>query len=133
MAIKRYIKDDSAIFGDGITIPANTATLSSAIEIGAGGIAGAVSVVFQAKTACALADTKKITVYIASSATSGGTYITDATFVYTASGAKTFAIGEVIAELVIPRTANQFIKASIATDDATATGTVDIFASYNAR
>lgn len=130
---RRFIRDDSAVFHNGIAIPANTATLSSAVELGAGGQAGAIAVVFQAKTTIIIATSKIVTAYISSSTASGGTYVTDATFAKTASGTLTYNAGDVICELIIPRTSSDFVKASIGTDDTGATGTIDVFASFVAR
>lgn len=121
----------SGYFATGQTIPANTNADGDEGALKVAKTMQRLRVVLAAKTTIALADTKALTMKLKSCATEGGSYadIPGASQTYTASGAKTWAAGEEIMSIPIPHDEDggDFIKANVATTDAAATGTFDVF------
>ena len=129
------LKEALGYYNEGTTFPANTNT-DGDNNLQTGQTNGQLEIVVAAATACALADTQVATLTVTSSATEGGTFTEVASATYTASGAKTFAVDEVIVSLVIPTNdakVFEWTKVNVATDDAAATGTYNCFIRYLAN
>lgn len=109
------------------TVPANTTTTGGANLIG--GTNGQLEIIAVAKTAIAVADTKIITVKIAGSDTEGGSFTDVATlFGLTATGGSgAIPAGTVLGSYIITPENPLWYKAVAITDDAGATGTLDVY------
>jgi hypothetical protein len=124
--------DESAIYHKGVATPQNTTANGSVVRSGAGGQNGACEVVLTPATAIGLADTKTLTITVQDSA-DGTSFATVDSFVRTASGATTLPAGTPVWKFVLPETIREYTRVQIATTDAAATGTVDVFLKYLAR
>jgi len=129
--ITERLRDTNAIYFDGTTIPANTTTTSSRLLTTEGGNLGGMIVLVRAEAEITLADTKVMTLTVNDNAlVTGGTDTEVYTKTYTASGADiVFAIGDTIAEFILPRTVLEFTSVTVATTDALIAGTFDAFLS----
>ena len=119
--------DENAKFFEAETNVASAT--SSALRTGTGGQLGATKIVLRANENISLADTKVMTLAVSTSATESGTYTPIASSVVTASGATVFSAGAIIAEVVLPRTAGEFSKVTVSTDETTPSGKFDVFCS----
>lgn len=115
------------------TVPANTTTTGTANLIG--GTNGALELLVVAKTALTIADTKTITVKLTGSATQGGAFIAvDTVYTLTAAGGNgAITAGTVLGTYIVTPEDPLWIKAVATTDDATATGTLDVYIKHLAR
>lgn len=124
------------LFEAAMTFPANTsATATNPMRVGGANGNLAITVV-GADTDVLLADTKIFTLSYTEATTESGVYAAAnpaVSSVYTASGAYAPAVGIVMNRLVLPPDAGPWIKAVLATDDAAADGTVDVFLEYLAN
>lgn len=139
MAELKYVGPTLEVYGEefhsDITIPAATSTAGT-VEIACGGVMGALGVAVVANGDIAIADTKKVTLTIKTSETEGGTYTTAVTTqpVFTAAGAATFSDGEMIGKAaMVPEPSQMWWKVDVATDDAGATGKINVVPYYLPR
>ena len=125
------LKEALGYYNEGTTVPANTNTAGTN-KLQTGQTNGQLEITLSAATAIALADTKVVTLTVTSSATEGGTYTEVGSATYTASGATAFAVSDVITSIVIPTNDKvlEWTAVNVATDDAAATGTYDVFVRY---
>lgn len=124
--ISEEIKSAQDYILDGVTVPKNTSTTSSAKLVG--GTNGQIELVVNARTAIALADTKVLTVALTGSDTEGGSYTALRTlYTKTASGATTIAAGTELARYVFNSIDPLYVKAVVTTTDAAATGTIEAY------
>jgi hypothetical protein len=128
------LKEALGYYNKGTTIPQATNT-NGTTNLQTGQTNGQLEIVMSAATAIALADTKVITLTVTSSATVGGTFTEVGSATYTASGTTTFAVSDIITSIIIPTNDKvlEFTKVNVATDDAAATGTYDVFVRYVAN
>ncbi len=129
---------EDQIFELDMDIPVNTSA-TAATAVRATGAPGLLAITVTANdTDVALADTKKFTISILTSATEGGSYAAPE---YAPSLVRTFSAaydpdeGEVIASLIIPHgyldgETDKWVKAVITTDDAAAAGDINVFCEY---
>lgn len=129
--ITERLRDANAIYFDGATVPANTTTTSSRLLTTEGGNLGGMIILVRAEAEITLADTKAMTLTINDNAlVTGGTDTEVYTKTITASGADiVYAVGDTIAEFILPRTVLEFTSVTVATTDALITGTFDAFLS----
>lgn len=116
------------------TIPQNSSVAGNSGPIRAHNTMGGLELLAVAKTTLTLAATKSITITISDCDTETGTYVAlPQVFKATYASGKVFAADDLIGVLPLPSTCRQFVKVTIATDDAAATGTLDIFSGYLPR
>lgn len=109
------------------TVPVDTTTAGTANLVG--GTNGQLEIIAIAKTDITIADTKSITVKLAGSDTEGGSF-TDYANLYalTASGGNgAITAGTVLGSYIVTSENPLWAKAVVVTDDATATGTLDVY------
>ena len=125
------LRDANAIYFDGVAVPVNTTTTSSRLLTTEGGNLGGMIVLVRAEAEVTLADTKVMTITVNDNAlVTGGTDTQVCTKTHTASGADiVFAIGDTIAEFILPRTVLEFSSVTVTTDDTLIAGTFDAFLS----
>jgi|LGVF01.2.fsa_nt_gb hypothetical protein len=127
MAINKFseeIKSAQDWLYDGVTVPANTSTDSTAKQVG--GAQGALELVFIAKTDIVITDTKVVSLKLQGATTIDGSY-TDLVNLYsvTASGETTVTAGTELARYIVKPSDPMFQKAVITTDDTLVVGAVD--------
>lgn len=116
------------------TVPANTTVAGNAGPIKALSPMGGIEIVMVAKTDVVLATGKSLSLVPQDCDTQTGAYTDMAvTWKKTHAAAKTYKAGETIARLTLPSDTRAFVKARIVTDDAAATGSVDVFSTYLPR
>lgn len=131
---KKYITDKDSYFATAQTLPANTSAFGDEGAKFSPSDAGAIEIVVRAKTACALADTKKLYLELYTAASESGTYSLFSKLEITADGAQSWAVGDKILIFPVPTDLpNNWVKVKIGTDDAAASGTIDIFKHYVGR
>ena len=97
---------------------------------------GSIEVLAVVNEEITLADTKALTVKLQESSDNG---VADAyadlhtLYTKTSSGGDTIAAGTLLGRVLIPLTAEKYIKAVLVSDDAALTGKVDVFAVYVPR
>lgn len=125
--ISKDLKSAQDYLFEGTTVPANATTTGSANLVG--GTNGQLEIIAVAKTALAIADTKVITVKLTGSATEGGSFVdVDTLYTLTASGGDgAIVAGTVLGSYIITPDDPLWIKAVAITDDAGATGTLDVY------
>lgn len=110
------------------TLPDNT-SVDSTNEVKLGEVNGKLEIVIDSVAVSDLTDTKVLTVAIHAATTEGGSYAIIGTPVtYTASGGTGIPALTELGRFIIPTDAAAWIKAVITTDDATPTGTLNIYA-----
>lgn len=111
---------------NGATIPQNTTLTGSAVMVG--GTQAELEVVAIVNTDIVLADTKAITIKLTNGDTEGGSF-TDLVTLYsaTASGATTITVGTELGRYVVKPSDKLYAKAVATTNDATATGKIDVY------
>ncbi|MCP4339627.1 MAG: hypothetical protein GY799_12230 [Desulfobulbaceae bacterium] len=120
------LRDETSIYHDGATVPQNTSVDGSSSITGINGQSGKIAIRCEPTVAVAVADATVLTLTLQHS-TDNATWVTLDTFSTPSSGAKAFAIGELIHEFVLPRNSFDYTRVQLATTDAAATGTVDVF------
>ena len=122
------LKEALGYYNEGTTIPANTNT-DGATNLESGKTNGQLEIVLAAATEIAVADTKTVTLSYSSSVAVAGTFVTHGTTLVLMTADTTYAVGEVIASIIIPNDVQvlEFTKVNVATDDAGATGTYNVF------
>lgn len=129
------------VFELGMTLPVNTsATASTAVR--AAGAPGRLAItITAADSSVSIADTEILTLSLLTSTTEGGSYAApkhNPTITVTMDAAYTPEQDEVMASLLIPvgyldNETDKWIKAVVATDDAAAAGTINVFLEYMAN
>jgi len=123
---------ESNMFEDGMTVPANTnADADAGMRVG--GQEGRLAVTITAKTSCLIHDEDILTVTLKDCATESGSYaaISPAYSVsITHAADTTYAAGDEIISILVPPGVGKWLKPNIATDDAGATGTMNVFVEY---
>lgn len=130
---KNRLKANDMMFATQQTVPANTTTvLPNAIKAGGSG-QSALAVTITAETAVGMGAGRALTLQLQES--TDGTTFTDREGIIsiTYASAKTFAVGDVVYSALIPPTKKPYIKVKLGTNDATASGKVDVFCEYMAR
>lgn len=122
---ERLINEDAKYFEAETNVASVT---SSAIRTGEGGQLGT-KIILRANEDVALADTKVMTLNITTSDTEAGTFTGLVSSSVTASGATVYEAGAVIAEVNLPRTAKEWTKAVVSTDEVAPSGKFDVFCS----
>ena len=120
------------MFEAGKTIPANTSADASTAGR-AGGTKSRLAVTVTAATATSIDIGKQFILTLKECATETGTFVTPGaapSMTVTYAAATDFAVGERIASLVLPENIGKWVKARVATNDAAATGTLNIFLEY---
>ena len=127
--ISKPLKSTNGIYLENTTLPANTSKAGDD-KLKTGQTNGRLEVTVLASEACVVADTKTVTLTVSTSATEGGTFTTIGTGQVKMTGATTYDEGDVITSISIPTNENvlEWTAIAIATDDASATGKVDVFA-----
>lgn len=124
------LKDDySGKFAKAQAVPANTNANGANGPLRAGGTSlQAMRVTLVANEDITLADTKVLTMKLKDCATEGGSYadVPGASISKAASGATTFAAGTAVLSIPIPDGCAHWLNVNVATDDATASGKMDI-------
>ncbi|WP_461210081.1 hypothetical protein [Desulfocurvus sp. DL9XJH121] len=114
-------------------VPADAEADGNGPEMDFSGTLGGVEILAVAATDLALADGATLAVRL-EHADKGGDFETlGQVCAVTASGALTIEAGEVLGRFIPPTSAKARTKAVLATDDATATGTLSVFPHYLAR
>lgn len=128
--IDERLRDTNAIFADGVTVPANTSTVSSRLKTGEGGLLGGNIYHIRAATDIVITNLKILTVTINDNALeTGGTDTVVATNSITAVGETTISAGDVVFEFIAPRTVLEYTSVTVTTDDVSVVGTYDAFLS----
>ncbi len=115
-------------FATAQSVPQNTsANGNGGVFESLGQTQGSIEVVAKVNTQIGLAAVKVITVKLQHS--DDNSTFTDLQTLYTKTtvGAETIAAGTELARYIVPTSAKQYIKAVLTTDDAAATGKVDIY------
>jgi len=120
------LRDETAIYQDSAAIPKNTTANGSSVVTGDNGQSGKIAARCEITVTGTLADTKALTLVLQTSA-DNSTWVTLDTFTVTASGAKTWVVGELVHEFLLPRNVLDYTRVTVATDDAAATGSIDVF------
>ena len=120
----RTLRDATAIYHDDIAIPANTSANGSSVKTFVNGSMGGIAIRTEVTTAGAIASTKVLTLTYQDSA-DNSSWATIGTVTKTAGA---LALNSLIDEFILPRDVREYTRVQIATDDATASGKVDIFA-----
>lgn len=108
------------------TVPQNTSSASSAWILGM--TQDSIEIVGKVQDEVGLADTKILSVTMTSSTTETGSFGDSVTlYTKTASGAETIAANTELFRYAIAKDVGPWIKITVTTDDAAATGTVDVF------
>ena len=119
--------DENAVFFEA---EANGASVvSGELRTGAGAQLGATKIVLRANEDITLADTKVMTLAVATADATGGTFVPTVSSTVTASGATVYSAGAIITEVILPRTAKEFAKVTVTTDETTPSGKFDVFCS----
>ena len=106
-------------------LPQNTTLNGTGVKLG--GTLGSTEIVIRANTALAVADTKVFSVKLQDSADNSTFANLQTVYSLTAAGGNgAIAADTELARYVIPTTANKWVRAVITTDDAAATGDLDI-------
>jgi len=127
----------SQIFETGQTIPQNTSD-PAAVGLRVAGQEGNLAIVFRALTETTIAITENL---ILSMQDSDDDADTDAyaaivpahVLTIHATAEIVYAVGDIIARIIIPAGTKDWVKPVLATDDAAATGTIDTFLEYLAN
>ena len=130
--INEIMRDETAIYSEGTTVPQNTSVTGTSVKTGAGGQLGACMVVVQADTAISIDDTKAITMTVTDSS-DNSSFVAIGGKTLTSSGATTYGAGDVLFEFVLPENVRAYTNVTVATTDAAATGKFSAFVSYLAR
>lgn len=117
--------DANSYYGKAVTIPANTSTTSSALQT-EGGQDSQLEVAVIAATAVTLAAAAVLKVILQTSAEESTSYQNILSREVSDTGALSFAKGDVIAVVPIPSDALKYTRVVVETNDAAATGTIDI-------
>jgi hypothetical protein len=124
--ISEELKAYSDYLLNGETVPQNTTTTGDAVQVG--GTQAELEVVAVAATDIGLADTKVLTLKLTGADTSDGSFTDLVTLnTTTASGATTITAGTELGRYVVKPSDDLYAKAVIITDDAAATGSVDVY------
>jgi hypothetical protein len=116
-------------YASGQTVPQNTNADGDDGPRQNSGAMGGISITAVAKTDVAIADTKTLTITVLDCDSETGSYVEIGKIcVLLSSGATTYEAGTVLGQFILPPSARSWTKINIATDDATATGTIDVFA-----
>lgn len=127
------LKVHDQMFGVGVTMPANTTvTLATALKLGGSG-QSALACTITAESAVALGANKAITLQFQESDDNVTFADRIGLITYSYTAAKNWVKGDVVARVLIPGGAKKWLKVKLGTNDATVTGTVDVFAEYLAR
>jgi len=126
---------ENQMFEDGTTVPANTSTtIGDTTALRVDGTRSRMAVTVLAKTTVAIADTKTLTISLKECATEDGTFAAPTpdshSVVITMSGATAYAVGDRIASLILPENIGEWVKPVISTNDAAASGTIDVIIEY---
>lgn len=128
--ITERLRDANAIYSDGVTMPANTTVTSARLDTAEGGNLGGEIVLVRAQEEMTLLDTTTMTISVNENVLeTGGTDAIVYTKPFTASGDTVFAVGDTLAEFILPRTVKQYTSVTVATTDAAIVGTFDAFLS----
>ena len=123
------LKEALGYINEGTTVPANTNTDGTALEVGQTN--GQIEIILEAKTDVFMKDTKTLTFVLSASATSGGTYVAFHTKAILMIADITYPAGTILDSVVIPLSDNlyiqNFINANVTTDDTLATGTYSVY------
>lgn len=129
---RHYQRIHGQDLADAQTVPQNDTWTGTAIKLS--GTLGAVEVVARVHTALAIADTKTITVKLRHAA--ADLNYSDLATLYTltaAGGNGAIAADTELGRFVLPSNVKENVLATITTDDAAATGKVDIIPTYLPR
>ncbi|UZP67379.1 hypothetical protein N1030_17555 [Desulfovibrio mangrovi] len=131
-------KNQLTVYGEHLakaqTLPANTTAAGNGGSRKAGSMLGAAEVVMVAATPVAIAENATLTLSLQESADDAVFADVPVLFRKAAVGkAMSFAAGEVMARLPMPSDTAKYVKASMGTDDAAASGTVNIIFEYLPR
>jgi hypothetical protein len=131
-------KNQLTLYGEHLAkaqvLPANATAEGNGGSRKAGSMLGAAEVVMVAASAVTVAENGTLTLALQESADDSAFAEVPVIFRKTASGAAmTFAAGEVMARLPMPSDTAKYVKAVFGTDDAAATGTVNVIFEYLPR
>lgn len=132
---KEKLQFDSQVFEEGMTIPANTNDTADTPQR-VGGHDGRLAVTIKAATSTLIHDEDILTVTFLdgpTSATADDALSPLHTVTLTMTADTTYAAGDEIISIIIPRGVNKWMTVNVATDDAGATGTIDIYLEYLAN
>jgi hypothetical protein len=120
-----------------MTTPANT-NANAAAGHRVGGQEGRLAVTLVCKTAITLAITKKLTLSLLDSSDDADTdayaaLVPARSVIITAVAEISYAAGDEIVSMMIPRGVDKWVIPNIATDDADVEGTIDVFVEYLAN
>jgi hypothetical protein len=118
------------IYSAALTVPQNTSANSGEVITSTQGVQGAIQIWFRVNTEMTIAATKTITFTLKSDSLAGGA---DATHSSISFAAGTYAVNYEKPLFVIPKDAQYTTYVTVATDDAAASGKIDIFSNYLPR
>lgn len=128
------VKADNDYLAKDQTVPQNTSANGDGGSFEISATLGSIEVVAEVgSVALGLANTKVLTVKLQDSADNSSFADLATLYTVTASGALTVPVNTELGRFIIPTTARRYVKAVITTDDAAATGKVNIFLNYLAR
>jgi hypothetical protein len=135
-AITTYLKYDNDLVAAGDylasaqAVPKNTNADGDEGSVALGGTLGKIEIRVKAASEVTIHNTKVITIIVQDSA-DDSSFSTIATILsHTASGDKVWAAGDILARFVLPSNCRKYVKVNIATTDASAAGTLDIYPVY---
>jgi hypothetical protein len=134
---KHKLQFNDQVFQQGMTLPVNTSA-SATNAVRCAGAPGRLAITMVANGSVALANTKKLTMSILTCTTESGSFVAPKhapSMVVTMNGAYAPAKGDVMASMIMPvgyleGESAKWVKAVVATDDAAAAGTIDVFLEY---
>ena len=125
-----YLEEDKIYWARAQTLPQNTNADGNGGAIEASGVQGGIECIVRCSTAISIADTKTLTIKMldgASASSMSDVPELDPFFTVTASGAaQTYAVGDELARITLPTNIRRYTKVNITTDDAAASGAVDV-------
>ena len=127
---KHVLKERGQIFAEGVALP-GPHVCAAGLKVGRQ--LGTLACTLTAKNSVAIAAGKTLTVTFQDAGSEGGAYSDHSSHAVTLAGALHVGQGGVVARIVLPLDARDWIKVKLACDDETASGTVDIFVEYLAR
>ena len=116
------------------TMPANTKVMGNGGNQLAGGQLGAAEIIITAASAVTLAAAKSLTLSLETGTDDTFFVAMPVTFKLTCgANAKTWGQGDIIGRLALPSDCERYVRAFVATDDATASGKFDVTFAYLPR
>jgi hypothetical protein len=110
------------------TVPANTNADGDEGAQKNSGAMGGIAVTAVAATDVFITDACTLTIKVQHCATEGGSYVDLGNVcAKLSSGDTTYEAGEVLGRFILPPEIEEWTKVNLATDDASATGTIDVF------